>query len=145
MRIYLGVSGDHRVHAFAKEHDCGWLMTPYNNRTKLSDLPFCLDNGKFAVFLNEQEGKKRNRSPDWKPLTWDPHKFRRFYRKYTGFDFIVAPDVVCPPNPKDSLDLSEFWVNELPRPGILPYRTVWMRQWSLPLSRNMMVSLWVDQ
>jgi len=119
MIIYLGVGGSKIVHAFAKEHDCGWLMTPYNKRRELSGLRFCLDNGKFAVFLNEQEGEKRNRNPNWKPLVWDPDKFRKFYQSYPGYDFIVVPDRVCPPDPKDSLDLSESWVEEIPRPRYL--------------------------
>jgi hypothetical protein len=119
MKIYLGVGGSLIVHRFAVEHDCGWLLTPYNKRSPPTRGGHILDNGKFAIFLNGIEGKKKNRSPNWKPLIWDPERFRKLMRDHPGYDFVVVPDVVCAPNPQDSLDLSTQWVQECPRPRYL--------------------------
>jgi len=78
MQIYLSVSGSKKVQQFAKEHECGWCLTPDNHR-QMSNGPYFIDNGAFSAWKNKTE--------------FNPDPFFRLCRKYPDFDFAVWPDI----------------------------------------------------
>jgi len=80
MKIYLGIVGSVKVQAFAREHDCGWCLTPDNARDP-KDMPYFLDNGAFSAWKNQTE--------------WSERRFLALVEKYQNYDFVVAPDIVC--------------------------------------------------
>jgi hypothetical protein len=79
MKIYLGIVGSKKVQAFAKQHDCGWCLTPENNR-KIPHGTYFLDNGAFTAWKNKTR--------------WDEVAFKILVNKYPNYDFVVAPDIV---------------------------------------------------
>ena len=98
MKIYLGIVGSKKVQTFAKQHGCGWCLTPDNNRPVPHGTYF-LDNGAF---------------PAWKNNTvWDEGKFKALINRYPDYDFCVAPDIVC--GGMRSLQQSLNYVGEIPR------------------------------
>lgn len=120
MKIYLAVGGGKRVHDFAEHRDLGWLMTPFNCRTPPRNLPYVADNGKFRVF---SEGLKGNK------IEWKEKIFLNFLKRYPNYDFVVVPDIVCPKNPWDSLNLSLQWVERLEHPRYLAVQDgMWANQ-----------------
>jgi hypothetical protein len=99
MKIYLGIVGSKKVQNFAKEHGCGWCLTPGNNR-QVPHGSYFLDNGAF---------------PAWKNGTvWNETAFKVLVSKYPDYDFVVAPDIVC--GGMRSLGQSLHYVGEIPRP-----------------------------
>jgi hypothetical protein len=110
MKVYLAVGGNKRIHQFAQKYNCGWLMTPYNCRNPPLGLPYCNDNGKFRVYSEELKGNR---------IEWKEQQFFKFLDRYPNYDFVVVPDVVCPEDPLDSLNLSLQYVNSIKRPRYL--------------------------
>lgn len=102
MKIYLGIGGDRRVHAFAERHGCGWCLTPDNHRPVPHGTYF-LDNGAFVAWKNQ------------KP--WNEHKFECLLAKFPNYDFVVVPDIVCQAG--QSLKRSLEYVEQLERPRYL--------------------------
>jgi hypothetical protein len=102
VKIYLGIVGDHRVQAFAEKHDCGWCLTPENNRSIPSGSYF-LDNGAFTAWKNQKK--------------WNENKFFDLLKKYPDYDFVVVPDIVC--GGIKSLELSKRYAVAIPRPRYL--------------------------
>jgi hypothetical protein len=80
MKIYLGIVGSKKVQTFAKEHGCGWCLTPDNSRDPMGQ-PYFIDNGAFSAWKN---GTK-----------FDSDPFFKLAKKYPDFDFAVWPDIVC--------------------------------------------------
>jgi hypothetical protein len=99
MKIYLGIVGSETVQNFAKQHGCGWCLTPDNNR-KVPHGTYFLDNGAFSAWKNG--------------AVWDENKFKVLVSKYPDYDFVVAPDIVC--GGMRSLQQSLHYVGEIPRP-----------------------------
>jgi len=102
MKIYLGIVGSKKVHAFAQDHHCGWVLTPDNHRNVPSGSYF-LDNGAFSAWKNN------------KPYKIEP--FLKLIEKYPDFDFLVVPDIVC--GGMDSFRYSQSVVHNLPQPRYL--------------------------
>jgi hypothetical protein len=80
MKIYLGIVGSSKVQEFAREHGCGWCLTPDNARDP-KELPYFLDNGAFSAWKNQ--------------TPWSEKRFLNLINKYPNYDFVVAPDIVC--------------------------------------------------
>jgi hypothetical protein len=80
VKIYLGVVGSKKVQGFAKEHNCGWCLTPDNARP-IPHGTYFLDNGAFTAWKNNTK--------------WNEIKFKVLVNKYPNYDFVVAPDIVC--------------------------------------------------
>lgn len=80
MKIYLGIVGSSKVQEFAREHRCGWCLTPDNARDP-KELPYFLDNGAFSAWKNQ--------------TPWSEKRFLNLIQKYQNYDFVVAPDIVC--------------------------------------------------
>jgi hypothetical protein len=99
MKIYLGIVGSKKVQSFAKEHNCGWCLTPDNNRT-ISHGTYFLDNGAFTAWKNNTK--------------WNENKFKVLVSKYPNYDFVVAPDIVCGGN--ESLAQSCKYIEKIPGP-----------------------------
>jgi hypothetical protein len=102
MKIYLGIVGSKKVQAFAKQHDCGWCLTPENNR-KIPHGTYFLDNGAFTAWKNKTR--------------WDEVAFKILVNKYPNYDFVVAPDIVC--GGSKSLEHSYNYAGEIPSPVYL--------------------------
>lgn len=99
MKIYLGIVGSSKVQAFARDHGCGWTLTPDNARDPRG-LPYFLDNGAFVA---------------WKRKTpWNERRFMSLIRRYPNYDFAVAPDIVC--GGGRSLMRSLEYVGKIPAP-----------------------------
>jgi len=99
MKIYLGIVGSKKVQTFAKEHDCGWCLTPDNARP-IPHGSYFLDNGAF---------------PAWKNGTpWSEKRFLNLVLRYPDYDFVVAPDIVC--GGGRSLVRSLDYVGKIPGP-----------------------------
>jgi hypothetical protein len=98
MKIYLGIVGSRKVQEFKKKWNCGWCLTPDNNR--VNEGPYILDNGAFSAWKNGQ--------------IWNETKFKVLVNKYPDYDFVVAPDIVC--GGMGSLRQSLNYVGEIPRP-----------------------------
>lgn len=79
MKIYLGRSGSSIVRAFAKKHNCGWCISPDNARPVPG--PYFVDNGAFKAWKDKTE--------------WDEKQFFRTVKRYSDYDFVVDPDIVC--------------------------------------------------
>jgi hypothetical protein len=99
MKIYLGIGGSSKVQTFAREHGCGWTLTPDNARDPRG-LPYFLDNGAFVAWKRK------------KP--WNERRFMSLLRKYPIYDFVVAPDIVC--GGRKSLMRSLEYVGRIPGP-----------------------------
>jgi hypothetical protein len=99
MKIYLGISGSSIAQNIAEVYNCGWCLTPDNNRDP-KGLSYFLDNGAFSAWVNN--------------TLWNETKFKTLIKKYPNFDFIVAPDIVC--GGEKSLIHSCRYVGEIPEP-----------------------------
>jgi hypothetical protein len=80
IKIYLGIVGSKKVHKFAIQHSCSWILTPTNARNPPSGS-YALDNGAFVAWKNKEQ--------------WSERRFFNLIKRYPDYDFIVAPDIVC--------------------------------------------------
>jgi len=99
MKIYLSIGGGKVVWQFVRELGLGWCIAP-DKVMSPKEIPYIIDNGAFHAWAHQKE--------------WSETRFKNLVQKLQGYDFVVAPDIVCG-GPK-SITLSLKYVNQIPGP-----------------------------
>ena len=100
MKIYLSIGGGQTVRDMINKYDlAGWCIAP-DKVMNPGDFHYILDNGAFHAW---NHGK-----------TWSENRFKRLVQKFPGYDFVVAPDIVC--GGDRSLRKSLEYTNQIPGP-----------------------------
>lgn len=100
LKIYLSIGGGQTVRDMITKYNlAGWCIAP-DKVMNPGEFHFILDNGAFHAHIH---GKN-----------WSEHRFKLFVQKFPGYDFVVAPDIVCGGN--RSLNKSLEYVDQIPGP-----------------------------
>lgn len=102
MKIYLSIGGGKKINRFVVENNLGWCISP-TAQMNPKGKPFFLDNGAFKAWEKKEP--------------WNETAFKVLVSKYPGYDFVIAPDIVC--GGIASLRQSLKYLGEIPGPMYL--------------------------